>query len=590
MTDALTTPPPSDHDGPVALDREVELWCRNGQHAWTRPRQTGRPPYSCPEHRGRIAGGREQRPEAPDRPQLVRTRSRPAPEVPAEDADGRLTSFTHLSVDRAGLYRLAVSAVAGLRRDAFLLQVRPAEIAARLEAEGHDAETAAAGSDETLLDKLVEWGNLTRIHDTSAATSLSEFARRRSLYQLTPAGEAAHRAVEQFLAGVDRGGRLSRRALNDVLEDLTALAVAAAGAASDPARVATVLAALLTHFDELAHDAGVFLADVQRTVDRCASDSAAFRAYKQELVAYIQDFVTDLVGRGPAIAAAIRAVEDRGLAELIEVAASVDQPPTLDEPPPDPVPLIEKRWAAMRAWFITSGGAAPTAELLRGEARRAVNRTLSFLEQLNEARAQRVSRTADLVRLARWIEAAGSDREGAHIFAAAFGLGGWRHLGAPDLDDSAAASTSWRESTPVTVLPRLVGSSPSTRTPRSTAAEDFGAAKGLLAQRLAEHRARAEAALARFVDRGPFRLSTLDELSDLELRALLELVDRPLAAPPDAVSGARRARSRDGRSVVTLVAPADGSRIVLRTPLGRLDLPDYLVEAERAGARRRAAS
>jgi hypothetical protein len=94
----------------------------------------------------------------------------------------------------------------------------------------------------SLLDKLVEWGNLTRIRDTSAATSLSEFAPRRSLYQLTRAGEAAHRTVEQFLAGVDRGGTVSRRALNDVLEDLTALAVAAASAVPDPARVATVLA------------------------------------------------------------------------------------------------------------------------------------------------------------------------------------------------------------------------------------------------------------------------------------------------------------------------------------------------------------
>jgi hypothetical protein len=61
---------------------------------------------------------------------------------------------------------------------------------------------------ERALDVLVQWGNLRRSHDTGRVATLADFRRRHLIYQLTPAGEAAERAVGEVVAALERSGSL----------------------------------------------------------------------------------------------------------------------------------------------------------------------------------------------------------------------------------------------------------------------------------------------------------------------------------------------------------------------------------------------
>lgn len=97
-----------------------------------------------------------------------------------------------------------------------------------------------------------------------------------------------------------------------------------------------------------------------------------------------------------------------------------------------------------------------------------------------------------------------------------------------------------------------------------------------------------EQAMARFLGRGPQRLSELSALQGGELDTLLDLLDEVLNSPP-ARGGEREVRTADGRMTVRLVPPGQGKRATLTTPDGRLRCADYSLCVEpstgRAGGR-----
>jgi hypothetical protein len=75
---------------------------------------------------------------------------------------------------------------------------------------------------------------------------------------------------------------------------------------------------------------------------------------------------------------------------------------------------------------------------------------------------------------------------------------------------------------------------------------------------------------------GRVRLSTLGRLEHATFARLLELLGMALGRAPDS-GGRRRATTSDGQLEVVL-HPDGGGRVVLHTPLGRFDAPDYAVE------------
>jgi uncharacterized protein (TIGR02677 family) len=108
-----------------------------------------------------------------------------APQSAREPAEPQ--PFTHLSVPNSTLYRSLLRTFARAK-ERFIVHLRPEDIAAELRTEADDQLTLA-------LDQLVAWGNLRADVDTSRVTTVEDFHRKRSLYQLTAAGQAAEQAI-----------------------------------------------------------------------------------------------------------------------------------------------------------------------------------------------------------------------------------------------------------------------------------------------------------------------------------------------------------------------------------------------------------
>src|ERR1019366_673781 len=215
--------------------------------------------------------------------------------------------------------------------------------------------------------------------------------RARFLYQLTPSGEAAERALTVYDEQLGRRGALQAVALADIATQLRALRD------------------LVARFTDLADNAQAFMGSLQRTIDLYDTDVDAFRAYKDHLVNYLERFIKDLVTVGGEISGLLGELEDAEVSRLLSIVARRDAEDAapgggdreLDGKDPRELAYLaglagwEERWRGLRQWFVSEPGHPSQAKLLRSRARQAIPDLLAVVATLNERRSGRSDRSAD---------------------------------------------------------------------------------------------------------------------------------------------------------------------------------------------------
>lgn len=513
-------------------------------------------------------------------------RSRNSPPAP-------LTLFAYTSESHAPLYR-AVMRYFLEAKESYRIQLRPGELAGALSPEVIAAVTSGETETELdrsvldrALDQLVRWGNLRRSHDTGRVTTLEDFRRRHHVYQLTPAGEEAERAVGRVLDALESSGSLQRVMLEEIAHNLARLADLvdpATDKVEDPTagQLYTALFNVGQQFQALTENASTFLTRLHEALDEGALDEQTFSLYKQAVIQYVDQFVSDLSRLAPKIGADIRRIEEAGAPEMVALAASADIAPTADGSRGRSAALL-RQWRGVVSWFLGSETELPTADSLRGAARAAIVRILVVVERLHEKQFRRVDRTADLLRLASWFEQLARLDDGAarahRLYLSAFGLFGARHLGGLH-DDPELISTgaSWWQAPPVPVPPVLRKLGKTSVLGRTAQVVDHSETRRFLAERHRREREARRQTLSRFVDRGPIRLSSLPRLRNDEFDLLLELLDRLYSAAPATSRGTRTARSRDGLLALRLEPQATEATAHLAGPRGTLAVPDACLE------------
>jgi len=285
-------------------------------------------------------------------------------------------------------------------------------------------------------------------------------------------------------------------------------------------------------------------------------ESETFVAYKQDIIAYLQEFVSELARMAPRIRDCLKrcaATDCAGSVRSRRVPTRRRNSAALATSPP----ALRPARRHLR-WFLGEDSDLATVELLRRAARGAINRILRVLERIHDQRFRQVNRTADLLRLAGWFttcpttppHTACSSRplactrrvtspSGPPILALCRRHVWWqgrlrwsrcRCASAASRPLRPAPSASWITPRPGTDSP------PPTATPGCTDAGDGSILRA---------RAAADVGLG---------LLTSDELD-----ALLALLDRLLSGAP-AADGKRACRSGDGLYALYLEPPGSGRR------------------------------
>jgi len=496
----------------------------------------------------------------------------------------RVRVLKYATVDKAPTYR-AVVQVLFEAKQRYQIELRPADMLETLQSMPvqHGVETLEEL--DLCLDQLVKWENLAHSHDTAAATSLAEYNRRRYLYRLTAAGEAAHRAVLEVEATIGRSGSLQSEMLQRIRDALQGLAAQALAPVPDGQQVVGRLHELHAAFDSLTREATCFISQLTRHLEDQRVDEERYQLHKQAVLDYISTFVDRLRRVADQITGAIRAVDRNAIIRLLEAAVPhAELPPELDGEDPRARWIEEQgaRWSGVAGWFVGVRGEEATVARLERAAVEAVLRLTRALARLNDRRGGAGDRAAGYLDLARRFAACADDDAAHQLWQVVFGLHAARHFHLAEEDEELVRpGTSWWDAEPVAVPVRLRTAGRTSNAGRPSRVADHSQSRAWIAQMQRRDRAQREAARRRFVDRGPLRLSQLGRLDAAELELLLELLDEGLGAP-------RRegASSRDGQLTVILMPPAsDGAEATIETPLGRLRCRDWALQVESAGQR-----
>ncbi|WP_127355694.1 TIGR02677 family protein [Actinacidiphila soli] len=508
--------------------------------------------------------------------------------IPVDANRGGYAPFAHLTVPNSALYRQVMRAFL-VAKERFAVHLRPEDVHAALPAVDRPAEPDAVVK---ALDSLVEWGNLRADPDTARVTAVEDFYRKRFIYQLTRAGEAAEEALAAYDDALGRRGALQAVALHDIVTQLRALLVFAAEDDPDPAKVHLALDALTSRFTALAENARAFMGSLQRTIDLHDVEVEAFLAYKDRLIQYLERFIQDLITLGGRIAQLITALEEGqdggdGVLPLLRLAArreAADASP--DEAEDAEVRAYERwagRWSGLTAWFVSGDSRQAQARLLRGQALGAIRQLLAVVRSLNERRSGRSDRSADFRTLARWFAEAPDDDTRHRLWRTAFGLYVSRHLtvDADTLEQRAirpvSAATPWAEAESLRISPQLRRTGSYERRGKGRRVEDRSGARRRLEEIAAKQAEEIAAARARLATGGEMRLSQFGELDPLAFGLFLQLLGDALATWRP---GTRQtvATSNDGSMEIRLTALRDDTTARIHTPGGVFRGPDHLVE------------
>jgi uncharacterized protein (TIGR02677 family) len=493
--------------------------------------------------------------------------------------------FAHLSAPNAALYRAVLRAFARAK-ERFIVHLRPEDVAAELRRDSDDQLAQA-------LEKLVEWGNLRADADTGRVTTVEDFHRKRFLFQLTAAGQAAEQAIAFYEEAIGRRGALQSVALADIADQLEALSALAGEADPDPVKVHLLLLSLAERFSSLADNAQAFMASLRRAIDFSDGDVEGFVAYKERLIDYINRFIADLANSGARIAALLDGLEARGHPRLLALAARREASDAVPEgaDAAEALARAEKaalgtwhnRWRGLRDWFVSAGAGRPSqARLLRQAAVTAIKQLIDTVGLLNERRSGRSDRSADFRALARWFAEAPDEESMHRLWRAAFGLTSARHLTVtPETmtawEEQATAGMPWAEAPPVRISPQLRRTGSYERRGRPNRVQDRSQARRILAEQAEREAAEVAVARARLRTGGPRLLSELDELDPRAFRLFLALLGDALAARLPGETEVKTVTA-DGSMEVRLSLVPDGGEARIRTADGVLTGPEHIIE------------
>ncbi len=503
-------------------------------------------------------------------------------------APDRLPIFAYVDVEKSPLYR-AVMQLFVEEKQNFGIHLRPSEVCAALKALGLDARVEET---EAALEQLAEWGNLRGDPDTADVTTVEDFYKKRMLYQLTEAGEAAERAIAFFEEQLGAPGELQATALSDIRDLLCELRVLADADVPDPGKIYSAFVLLRVRFEELTGRAQVFMGSLQKAIDLHTAEESVFLAYKERLIDYLESFIRDLLVAVAANGGAIRDIEAKGVERLLAVVARRE---TADRVEVDE-PVVEEatrrwfdRWKGLRNWFIGAGGLPSQADILRARARAAIPALLSAVAALHDRRLTRTDRHADLRTLARWFAQTDSAEEAHRLWHVGFGLSPARHLRVNDetLDSwqelSLSPNTPWSKAPRLKVAPRMRSFGAYSRKGQPRKVVDRSSQKAELAEMAREQIRQIARAKSVLATGRRTKLSDLDALDPASFELFLDILAEALSQKKNE-RDAVLTTSADGSMSIVLEPIPGAGRAVIETSAGRLTGPDHWITVTDAHA------
>ncbi len=496
----------------------------------------------------------------------------------------RLKPFAYLDTEKSTTYR-AIMSIFLDAKSRFEINLRPEEIATRM-LDFLSFDAIESNRIEPDLLQLCDWGNLKRTRDTSEFRTVEEFHNPPSLYQLTREGEAAERAVRFYHENIIEPGELQTAALDMIREQLQCLLNYARHPDLDSKKIQVALSMLENYFDQLTTKAQIFIGSIQRAIDLHDYELEMFLAYKERLLEYLDRFIKELVFATDDIKSIVTEIESHGVTRLLDAAALhdvVDAIDSGDEAVASASQAWLDRWSGLKKWFFGTPDSQSQADTLRTCARSAIPAFMVAVSGINNRRVISSDRPTDYRTLARWFAQVEEEADAHRLWRAAFSLSPSRHLRVDDEtlmardQDPIAMNTSWLDSPPVLISPRLRSTGRQHRRGQAAKVIDRSADKSRLAELAAKEAEQIERARHKLATGKQIRLTDLELLDRNEFLLFLDLLGKALTnqkQPNDRVV----ATSSDGTLQIEIWPTEDGVIACVETVEGSFKGFDHFVK------------
>ena len=482
---------------------------------------------------------------------------------------GPVPAANFLTSPLAHQYRLIVDALSG-EQSVSLTGVGHDDLVALVRARLPEQTSTALLDDlnlEARLGQLVSWGTLEAWQDR--AETEADFLRNRKRYQLTEAGAFLHRVAVELETEIGPGSTAALMAPGSLADRLTAT-LAAVGSA-DFVTASTEYAQVETTLSSMSSSAATWQSKLAAALGGPPVESGITRLL-ETILAYVEAWGSGVDAYTTRIAAAVPQLEAfpddvwRRLA-LARVQATAPEHAVVAAT----AELIQVT-ATLRHWFC---GSLPQAQRLRRQMRDAVAPVLRSHRTLL-AVGGTVSRKAELVRLAHAIEAAPDAESAWRTWANATALFSARHLRVLAPEPNRPLQTSVWDAPPAAVSSRLRAQGQRSLTGRAARLPDSAPARAAARRAATLERADLARAEAELAERSGTQLSAWDPLDAVATELFLNLLSA--ARNHREADGSMSGLSADGRWLVRLVPVTPSGSAVLRTPTGRLVVPDARVD------------
>ncbi len=355
--------------------------------------------------------------------------------------------FRYLTADESGDY----VAIMALFSETLLADLSAVEVAEHLAARATPLERDTA---EARCQQLVKWGNLVPSIRDARVSTVADYLRSRSRYQVSKLGGRLHREAQEILHASEGAREVARELLGQIVDFLDRILAAITHAGPDNLDAEAVAGEVTTVFNnqrlftESVRDFYAYLAGVLSRYDLGGDEYAQFKGL---LLDYVDLITADVNRHAPAVADRVDTVLTQ-IGPLLELLGTVRGLALADGTSVERSKgRTEADWHELATWYGARGGSSGP-EQLRAAAGQALGQLITNAKRLLDTSGTGFSRRADLLRLARWFNDA--DDETAHrIFAGAFLSYPARHLqlGPDEVDPRIGATTSWWNSDPVEV-------------------------------------------------------------------------------------------------------------------------------------------
>lgn len=432
------------------------------------------------------------------------------------------------------------------------------------------------------LDRLVGWGNITTLHDSSRVTSIADFRSPILRYQAT----SAALEIETFLAehtrvGSSEGGLylgdLPR--LWEALEQLHAWLQEGTGALTPERRLEIVEQwhYAFTTWEKVTGDAAQYLGSMHHSSQQ-AVNRDSYLIYKNAVVTYINNFGQALTYHSEQISNRLEHWRQNSLrTTLLEILES--SPPPVQSLAEDAT--MQRRWSedvqrqleALEYWFANDHN----SDLFRKAARDAIAKVVYRAHALSITMRPQTDYVTQLQELGRTMLSLDDLERAQQIFAAAFANTLPLHepegmAGSPSAADQPGTRPTWNAPPTVTraLRPIYKGSSERSVEPvMRSQAQDLAQLRAHYEKTQRVHRDRIEALFpTSLLDIGKINGITLEERM-----VLTELIDGCLNSPD------HEYQASDG-SIIQLLNEHEQQYTQVQANDGTLILPRYRLQRQ----------